>query len=124
MTGTITVTPTLRVGDVPRQRPDTYRATTTGEALQLIDAGLVAVLPAGAWDLLEDVLRVLVDDHAHVLRLLHAARTGEWRGFRCDCPSCLAGLTRPRRAPDGSLIGYDEPAGTEISASDPSGSRD
>jgi hypothetical protein len=113
VTGTITVTPTLCVGDVPRQRPDAYRATTTGEALQLIDAGLVAVLPADAWDLLEDVLRVLADDHAHVLRLLHQARTGEWRGFRCGCPSCVAGLTRPRRAPDGSLIWYDEPAGTE-----------
>jgi hypothetical protein len=45
-----------------------------------------------------------------VLRLLHAARTGDWRRFRCECPSCVAGLTRPRRAPDGSLIWYDEPA--------------
>jgi hypothetical protein len=105
-----TITPSMLMGDLPARLPNAYRATTTGEALQLINAGLIAVLPAGAWDIAEDVLRVVDSDHAHILQLLHLARTGESRRVQCDCPSCLAGLTRPRRRPDGSLIWYDEPS--------------
>jgi hypothetical protein len=103
---TTIVTPTLLVGDVPATLETAHRATTTGEALQLIDAGLVAVLPDDAWDLVEDVLRVVTRDHALVLQILHEARTGETTWVQCDCPSCLAGVTRRRRAPDGSLIWY------------------
>ena len=110
MTGTTSITPTLHVGDVPDGLSNAYRAETTGEALQLIEAGLAAVLAAGAWDIVEDVLHVLVIDHAYVLQLLHWAQTGEWARLQCDCPSCLAGLTRPRRRPDGALIWYDVPA--------------
>jgi hypothetical protein len=100
------VTPSLFVGDVPATQNDCYRAETTGEAIQLIRARLTAVLPHGRWDLAEDVLRSLTDDHALVLRTLHFARNGQYGDLQCDCPSCLAGVTRRRRNPDGSLISY------------------
>jgi hypothetical protein len=100
------VTPTLFVGDMPAALNDCYRAKTTGEAIELIRAGLNAVLPHGRWDLAEDVLRSLTDDHAHVLQTLHFAMFGQYAAHQCDCPSCLAGVTRRRRNPDGSLIWY------------------
>jgi hypothetical protein len=104
----IPITPTLFIGDMPAKLHDCYRAETTGEAIQLIRDGLNAVLPDGRWDLAEDVLRSLTDDHAQVLRVLHYAQTGQLLGLQCDCPSCLAGVTRRRRNPDGSLIWYQE----------------
>jgi hypothetical protein len=102
----ISITPTLFLGDMPAALNDCYRAETTGEAVQLIQAGLNAVLPDGRWDLAEDVLRSLTHEHAGVLRILHLAQTGQYLDLQCDCPSCLAGVTRPRRNPDGSLIWY------------------
>jgi hypothetical protein len=121
MTGTTTVTPSLLVGAVPAELQDAYPATTAGEAIQLIDAGLVAVAPDGAWDLVEDVLRAVIPDHTLALRLLLDAQHGGSARIQCDCPSCLAGLTRSRRRPDGSLIWYDEPTSSRSQATPKAG---
>jgi len=121
MSSTTIVTPTLVVGEVPAELQDAYRATTTGEAIQLVNAGLVAVLPDGAWDLAEDVLRAVIADHAVVLQVLDRARRGRLTHVQCNCPSCLAGLTRSRRRPNGALIWYDEPAGPPAEGNQQSG---
>jgi hypothetical protein len=107
MSGTIWITPTLTMGDVP-ELVDCYRAETAGEALLLIRDRLVAVLPPDSWELAEDVLRALVPIHATVLERLHLARTGHFKALQCNCPSCLAGVTRRTREPDGRLIAYSE----------------
>jgi hypothetical protein len=105
---TVPVTPTLMLGEVPPQLPDTYRAENATEALMLIRDGLTAVLPADDWETAEQVLRVLNPYHDEVLETIQMAKTGRYRRIQCKCPSCLAWVTRRRRQPNGALIFYDE----------------
>lgn len=104
------VTPSLFVGDIPEGlAEDAYEVRTAGEAIQLINAGLIAVLPDGAWDLAQEILRAITDNHALIEQHLLLARDGKWRPYaQCNCPSCIAGVTRRRREPKGALIWYDE----------------
>ena len=105
--GTISITPTLMMGDVP-EHLDAYRAETAGQAVLLVIDGLIAVLPDDSWELAEEVLRVFQPYHDLVLERLEMARTGRYRRIQCKCPSCLAWVTRARREPNGALIFYDE----------------
>lgn len=105
---TVSITPTLFLGEVPEHLPDAYRAETAAEALLLIRDGLAAVLPAGDWESAEQVLRVLNPYHDGVLERIHMAKTGRYQRIQCRCPSCLAWVTRRRREPNGALIFYDE----------------
>lgn len=108
--GTTSVTPLLFLGDIYEGIAEgAYKVATAGEAIQLIEAGLTAVLPEDAWDLAEEILRATIDDHAWIEVTMYWARHRKWRPYlQCNCPSCLAGVTRRRRQPNGALIWYDE----------------
>jgi hypothetical protein len=92
----VPVTPTLFVGDRPALQ-DAYEVDTVSEAVQLIRVGLVAVLPADAWDLVEDTLRAVTDDHEAITRALSFARTGRIDTTRCPCPACEVRQSHMRR---------------------------
>lgn len=87
------ITPSLFIGEKPDLQ-DAYEVTSVSDAVQLIRDGLAAVLPEGAWDLAEKVLRAVTDHHDAVGRALRFARERVLDVDPCHCPSCVAGVTR------------------------------
>ncbi len=71
------VTPTLFIGEPP-PGDDVREVTTVDEAVAVIEAGLVAVLPEGAWEEAEQVLTRVANEKIARLRV-RIART-EYRG--------------------------------------------
>ena len=68
------VTPTLFLGEPP-ELSRTARVSTLPEAVAVIEAGGVAVLPEGAWDLAEQVLGTFTSPD-HLRAQMHFAKTG------------------------------------------------
>ena len=74
MAGTQYVTPTLFLSEPP-QLSRTARVSTLLEAVAVIRAGGVAVLPEGEWDLAEQVLATF-NTPEHLRAQMHFAKTG------------------------------------------------
>jgi hypothetical protein len=89
------ITPTLIIGGASGLQ-DAYEVTSVSDAVQLIRDGLVAVVPEGAWEFAEEILRAVTDNHDAITRALRFARDDVLAVERCECPSCVAGATRRR----------------------------
>jgi hypothetical protein len=87
------ITPTLFIGERPDIQ-DAYQVSSVSEAVQLIRDGLAAVIPEGDWQLAEEVLRAVTDDHDAISRALRFARENVLGVEPCMCPSCVAWVTR------------------------------
>ena len=69
------VTPTLFVGDLGPSLPHTP-VTTAREALQVIHSGGQALLPAGSWSTVREILTALGGTPEVVEDRIHFAQTG------------------------------------------------
>lgn len=69
------VTSHLVVGEPPTKvSGDIQQVQTAEEAVSVIDSGGTAVLPEGAWDLAEEVLRSFGANEEHVKRQVEQSR--------------------------------------------------